>query len=249
MKLQYRRENPALDEEVLQRQPSDAVNPMTLQGVAVKSFVILGFCVAGAMLGWWYNGTAYSEDHTLIWPVSLLTFLFVGVFGMVWEKIVPFTGPVAAFSIGIFLGGMAKVFESEHSYIVIQALGLTASIFMAMMIIYLTRLIKPTQNFRIFVTSALSGILIYYVLNVMAKILFGIDLPLVNSNSIWGIIFTIVTIVFVSLSLVLDFDFVERCVKRKVPKYMEWYAAFGLFFTLIWLYLEIMRLLGKGRGR
>ena len=134
--------------------------------------------------------------------------------------------------------------------IVFQAILITASIFCVLLFLYKTKIIKATENFKLGIVAATGGIAIVYLVN-FAMSFFGGGLPVmdINNASVYSIGFSLVVVVIAALNLVLDFDFIEEASDMGVPKYMEWYGAFGLMVTLIWLYLEILRLLGKMSNR
>ena len=158
------------------------------------------------------------------------------------------TAPIYAILEGLFLGGISAVFESRFPGIVIQAVALTFGVLFCLLAAYTTRLIKVTQNFRLGVVAATGGIVIIYAISFIGG-LFGLNVPYIHESGIIGIGFSLFVVVIAALNLVLDFDFIESGVEQGAPKYMEWYAAFGLLVTLVWLYLEILRLLAKLRGR
>jgi uncharacterized YccA/Bax inhibitor family protein len=131
---------------------------------------------------------------------------------------------------------------------VLYAVGVTISVFVALLGIYASGVIKVTENFRLGVAAATMGVVIYYLVAWIASLL-GAQMPLIASNSLFGIGFSLVVVAIASLNLVMDFDFIERGVEQRAPKEMEWFAAFGLLVTLVWLYLEILRLIAKLQSR
>ena len=159
-----------------------------------------------------------------------------------------FTAPAYAILEGFVLGGVSAIFESQYPGIVVQAVSLTLFILLSLLFAYKSRLIKVTDNFRLGVVAATGGIaLVYFASFVLG--FFGIHIPMIHSNGLFGIGFSIFVVIIASMNLVLDFDFIEKGAASGAPKFMEWYAAFGLMVTLIWLYLEILRLLAKLRSR
>lgn len=156
------------------------------------------------------------------------------------------TAPLYAIFEGFLIGWISFWFETELNGIVLQTALLTISVFMAMLIIYLTGIIKVTENFKLMLATITGGIGLYYLGNLLINAV-GKEMPLINSTSVYGIAFSIFIIIVAALNLVWDFDFIEQGVKNKAPKYMEWYAGFGLLVTIIWLYLEILRGLAKSR--
>ena len=158
------------------------------------------------------------------------------------------TAPLYALSQGIFLGGITMIFEAQFPGIAMQALALTFGILATLLVCYKSGLILPTQNFRLMLVSAIGGIMILYLVNFVMSF-FGSTLSFLTSNSPMSIGISLIIVGVAALSLVLDFDFIEEGAEKGMPKYMEWYGAFSLMVTLIWLYLEILRLLAKMRSR
>ena len=162
------------------------------------------------------------------------------------KKWAPYT--VSGYSLleGLALGGLSRFFEMQYPGIVSQAIFLTFGILAALLIAYKTGIIKPTENFKLGVFAATGGIAIMYFISFIMSI-FGSGMSILNTNntSMLSIGISLFVVVIASLNLVLDFDFIEEGAERGAPKYMEWYGAFGLLVTLIWLYLEILRLLAK----
>ena len=156
----------------------------------------------------------------------------------------PITVPIYAILEGLFLGGISQIFEKQFPGIVTQAIILTLGILGALLIAYKTKLIKPTENFKLGVSAATGGIFLVYLINFIMGF-FGSSIPMIHESGLMGIGFSIFVVIIAALNLVLDFDFIEQGVELGAPKYMEWYGAFGLMVTLIWLYLEILRLLAK----
>jgi len=160
----------------------------------------------------------------------------------------PITAPIYAGLEGLFIGGISAFFELNYPGIVMQAIMLTFGTLAALLVVYKSGLISVTQNFRMGVAAATGGIFLIYMASFIMSF-FGAGIPLIHSSGMFGIGFSLVVIVIAALNLVLDFDFIERGSQMGVPKYMEWYGAFALIVTLIWLYIEILRLLSKLRGR
>ena len=162
----------------------------------------------------------------------------------------PVSVPIYAALEGLALGGISFVFNEMYDGIVFQAVFLTLAILASLLLAYKSRLIKPTENFKLGITAATGGIFIVYMIGFVVNI-FGGNLPILNINnsSMISIGFSLFVVIIASLNLVLDFDFIEEGAERGAPKYMEWYGAFGLLVTLIWLYIEMLHLLAKLRGR
>lgn len=155
--------------------------------------------------------------------------------------------PVYAVLEGAVIGAVSVAFEASFPGIVVQALGLTAGTLVALLAAYTSGLIKPSENFKLGVIAATGGVFLVYLAAIVLG-LFGISMPLIHDTGWAGITFSAVVVVIAALNLVLDFDFIEEGAKRGLPRYMEWYGAFSLMVTLIWLYLELLKLLAKARS-
>jgi uncharacterized YccA/Bax inhibitor family protein len=170
----------------------------------------------------------------------------VTIFKKTWSSI---TAPIYALLEGLALGGISAFFELRYPGIAFQAVGLTFGTLFVMLLAYKTGVIRATQGFKIGVIAATGGIAVFYLISMVLRAFFHFDVPVLYSSSPWGIAFSLFVVVIAALNLVLDFDMIETGVNGGAPKYMEWYGAFGLMVTLIWLYLEILRLLSKARRR
>ena len=213
---------------------------MTLDGAVNKTGILLGLCFAGAFVGW--NIPALAIPSAIIGFILALVTIFRS------PSKAGSTAPLYALVQGIFLGGITLMFESQFDGIAIQAIGLTFGILASLLVCYKSGLILPTENFRLMLGAAIGGIMILYLINFVMSF-FGSTLSFLTSNSPMSIGISFVIVAIASFSLVLDFDFIEEGAEKGMPKYMEWYGAFSLMVTLIWLYLEIIRLLAKMRSR
>ena len=181
-------------------------------------------------------------------PIGLfggMIFALITIFKKNWAM---YTAPIYAILEGLFLGGISAIFESQYPGIVIQATGLTFGTLASLLVLYKTGIIKPTENFRLMVVSATMGIALLYVVSFIMS-MFGTGIGFIHDNGIFGIGFSLFVVGIAALNLVLDFDFIEEGSEKNAPKYMEWFGAFALMVTMIWLYLEMLRLLAKLRSR
>ena len=169
----------------------------------------------------------------------------VTVFKKTWA---PVTAPAYALVEGLFLGAISSMFEARFPGIVMQAVMLTFGTLFALLLAYRSGLIKATENFKLGVAAATGGIFLLYLVS-FGMSLFGKNIPYIHESGLIGIGFSLFVVVVAALNLVLDFDFIETGVEQRAPKYMEWYAAFGLMVTLVWLYVEFLRLLSKLQSR
>ena len=248
--------NPALNEntfldvgsgQVVSRDPGQV---MTLNGTVNKTGLLLLMCVATAAYTWnMYTG---PESMGLLMPYLLVGGIggfivaLVTVFKKEWS---PITAPLYALLEGLFLGGISVFFEAQFPGIVMQAVMLTLGVLASLLLAYKSGLIRATENFKLGVVAATGGIALLYLINLGLR-LFGFEgFGFIHESSAMGIAFSVFVVIIAALNLVLDFDFIESGAEAGAPKYMEWYGAFGLVVTLIWLYLEILRLLAKLQSR
>ena len=242
-----RTSNPALNEKAFKGQVAFG-EAMTLQGTVNKTGLLLLCVVATAAWTW---GLSHSPA-----PEAAIPWMVGGIFGGFIVALVtifkanwaPFTAPIYALLEGLALGGISAMFERTYHGVAMQAVGLTFGTLFVMLLAYKTGMIRATQGFKLGVVAATGGIAVFYLVE-MALSFFHVTVPAVNGSGVVGIGFSLFVVIIAALNLVLDFDMIESGVQGGAPKYMEWYGAFGLMVTLIWLYLEILRLLGKVRRR
>jgi len=240
--------NPTLSVNTFRERSLDG-NAMTLNGTVHKTALLLIGVIATAAITW--RRTMLTEDSSSLIPYLMVGAIgglvvgFVTVFKKEWS---PITAPLYCVLQGLFLGSISAIFEQKFPGIVFQAVSLTFGTLASLLLAYQTGLIKATENFKLGVTAATGGIMMIYLINFVMSF-FGSGIPYIHESGTFGILFSLFVVVIAALNLVLDFDFIENGVEQKAPKYMEWYAAFGLLVTLIWLYLEILRLLAKMRSR
>jgi uncharacterized YccA/Bax inhibitor family protein len=223
-----------------------ADDAMTIQGTVNKTALALVILLATASYTWNLGvGDARVATFTMIGVIGGLITAVATVFKPAWAGT---TTPVYAALEGLALGGISVVFEARYPGIVSQAVFLTVGTLGALLLAYRSGVIKATENFKLGVFAATGGIALVYVIGFVMS-LFGASIPLVHSSGMFGIGFSLVVTVVAALNLVLDFDFIEQGAARGAPKHMEWYGAFGLLVTLVWLYLEMLRLLSKLQDR
>lgn len=221
-------------------------NYMTINGTVNKAFITLVILLGSAFAAWmmFFKG---QEVMPLAYGGLIVGFILALIIS--FKPVVsPYLVPVYAVAEGLFLGALSANYESLYNGITLQAALLTMAVFAALLTAYKTKLIKATENFKLGVVAATGGIMIMYLLSFVLG-LFGITIPYLHENSLIGIGISVVIVIIAALNLVLDFDFIEGGAEQGAPKYMEWYGAFGLMVTLVWLYLEILRLLSKLRSR
>ncbi|QWF18669.1 Bax inhibitor-1/YccA family protein [Lysobacter capsici] len=247
--------NPALKESTFLDLGSGAVvrggdQVMTLNGTVNKTGFLLLLTVLTAAFAW--SQVQITEQGVIgagpyIWGGAIggLVLALVTTFKKTWS---PVTAPLYALVEGFFLGAISSMFEARFPGIVIQAVMLTFGTLFALLFAYRSGLIKATENFKLGVVAATGGIALLYLVS-FALSFFNIQVPYIHQSGIIGIGFSLFVVVIAALNLVLDFDFIETGVEQGAPKYMEWYGAFGLMVTLVWLYIEFLRLLSKIQSR
>ena len=220
---------------------------MTIQGTVNKSAVLLLLVLLSSVWTWRLYYTAAGSLGVWIFGGAIGGFIvaMITVFKKQWAAM---TAPLYALLEGLVLGGISSMLEGSYPGIVIQAVGLTFGTLFGLLFAYKSGMIKATENFKLGVVSATGGIAVVYLVTMLLGF-FGIRMPYIHESGMIGIGFSLFVVIIAALNLVLDFDFIENVAAQGAPKYMEWYGAFGLMVTLIWLYIEILRLLSKMRER
>lgn len=248
--------NPALGQNTFQNLASaqyggtiDVADRMTLNGTVNKTGILLVCAIATA--AWTWHLFINSRDAATVAPLMMLGVFggficaMVTVFKKEWSAI---TAPIYALLEGLVLGGLSAVLEVRYPGLPMQAVGLTFGTLLVMLLVYRSGMIRVTQKFAIGVAAATGGIMVFYLLQMVLGF-FGIQFTAVNGSGPIGIGFSLIVVAIAALNLVLDFSFIEQGVQYGAPRYMEWYGAFGIMVTLVWLYIEILRLLTKMRSR
>jgi uncharacterized YccA/Bax inhibitor family protein len=241
--------NPAMTEAAYQRagRADTPAAVMTLQGSVAKTAFLVAILLATAAYTW---GEVSTGESGLAYGLLLAGFIggfIVALVTIFVPRFSPVTAPLYAALQGLFLGAVSAVFEAQYPGIVIQAVGLSVGVLAVMLFVYGTGIIRATERFKIGVVAATGAVCLVYLVDIVAS-LFGAPLPFIHETGVVGILFSLVVVVIAAMNLVLDFDFIQQGVSRQAPKYMEWYGGFSLLVTLIWMYLEILRLLAKIRG-
>jgi uncharacterized YccA/Bax inhibitor family protein len=245
--------NPALSSSTFESFDSFGVertNAMTLQGTATKTGMLLFLLATSAGYSWLeLRGAGGFQAVMPQFLGGMIVALLAGVVLWFKREWAPVLAPVYAVAEGLVLGVLSAVFEARFQGIVLQAVCLTFGTLFSLLTAYKTGLIKATENFKLGVFAATGAVAILYLVNAI-MFFFKVDgVGFLHSSSPLAIGINAVIVVIAALNLVLDFDFVEEGVNRGAPKYMEWYAGYGLLVTLVWLYIEILRLLSKLHSR
>jgi uncharacterized YccA/Bax inhibitor family protein len=240
--------NPALNVNSFRVDQAVSGEAMTLAGTVNKTGILLICVVATAAWSWSRFFRASTSDAALPLGIGLVGGFVVAMVTIFKKEWSPITAPLYALLEGLALGGISAMFERRYHGIAIQAVGLTFGTLFVLLMAYQSGVIRVTEKFKLGVVAATGGIAVFYLAQFVLGF-FGVHFAALNGSGLLGIGFSVVVVIVAALNLVLDFDFIESGVSAGAPKYMEWYGAFGLIVTLVWLYLEILRLLSKINGR
>lgn len=227
--------------------PSLVSASMTIQGVVLKTAILLLIALGTAGFTWFKVIAEGGRDLGAALPWffgGLLVSAIVSLIMFFKPAASPILAPVYAAGEGLFLGGVSAIFESRYPGIVAQAVGCTFGTLAGLLLAYQSGLIRATENFRLGMAAAMGGICLVYLVSLIGGF-FGFTIPYIHTSGVIGIGFSVFVVIVAALNLVLDFDHIERATEQRFPRYMEWYCAFGLMVTLVWLYLELLRLLAK----
>lgn len=234
--------NPTLNQKTFSSIGVSA-EPMTISGAVNKSFLLL--VLLGISAGFAWMQPMLAGVFMLLGGIGGFVLAMVIIFKKEWS---PTIAPFYAVLEGLVLGAISALMNAKYPGIAFQAIFLTFATLASLLFAYKTGIIKATQNFKLGVFAATGGIAIFYVISMILGF-FKVNVPLIYSASPMGIGFSFFVVVIAALNLVIDFDFIEQGANRGAPKYMEWYGAFALMVTLVWLYIEILNLLSKSRRR
>ncbi|AER57057.1 Bax inhibitor-1/YccA family protein [Pseudoxanthomonas spadix] len=252
--------NPALKQSTFLDLSSGAVvardaGAMTLSGTVNKTGLLLLLTVLTAAFAWSQSIVTGADGQAAIaqgvagymigGAIGGFILALITIFKKTWA---PITAPLYALVEGFFLGSISAMYEFRFNGIVFQAVLLTFGTLFALLFAYRSGLIRATENFKLGVAAATGGIFLVYLATMILGF-FNVNIPFIHESGLVGIGFSLFVVVIAALNLVLDFDFIENGIEQGAPKYMEWYGAFGLMVTLVWLYIEFLRLLSKLQSR
>ncbi len=251
-----RSSNPALSADVFRIEATTYSHAMTLQGTVTKTGILLALTVGAAAVAWMQISRVVAQGGMeqalqrvqtlcLVGGIGGLIFAIITIFK---PAVAPYTSPIYAVLEGVLLGSISMLANSYYPDIVPQAVGLTFGTLAALLLAYTSGVIRATERFKAGVIAATGAIFLVYMATFVLSF-FGVAIPYIHGSGLIGIGFSGFVVVIAALNLVLDFDFIEQGVARGAPKYMEWYGAFGLLVTLVWLYISILRLLMKLQSR
>ncbi|MFA7658457.1 MAG: Bax inhibitor-1/YccA family protein [Candidatus Gastranaerophilaceae bacterium] len=240
--------NPVFNQNLMERDTVLDSEPMTINGAINKSFVLFALLLAASLIVWDLFFKGYTDKVAMLGMTGFVTSIISFIVIMFNRKVIGIAAPVYAVSEGLLLGAISAMIEARYPGIAIQAIGLTFMALFSMLFLYKIGAIKCTDKFRstIFIsTLSIAGI---YLINLIGSF-FGMQIPQIFTSSAIGIGFSLLVVGIASLNLIIDFDFIERGAQSMLGKSYEWYGAFGLMVTLVWLYIEILNLLMKLRER
>lgn len=224
----------------------ESANHATVGGTVIKTLILLVLVITAGVFSWQSAGSMTGSIGLAITGASIAALIF-GITASFVPRLSPIMAPLYALAEGYLLGAVSRWANDAYGGIVVQAIALTGVIFFVTLFLYQTRIVRVTEKFKSVVIIATVGIFFYYLL-AFGLGLFGVQAPLIYNTGTWGIVFSLAIIFIAALNLLLDFNLVETAAAKKAPKVFEWYGAFALMVTLVWLYLEVLRLLGNARN-
>lgn len=222
--------------------------PMTVSGAINKTLVLIICALIPAAAVWFLASINYIDKVSMIMTIGIIVGLISAFVIIFKNNTAPYLAPVYAFAEGAFLGGISVMLEARFPGIAIQAVTLTFGALLAMLALFRFKIVQATQQFKSTIFSAMCAIMVMYLVAIVASF-FGVQLPFIYSGGPFGIAISVIICLVAAFSLIIDFDFIEKGAENMLPKYYEWYGAFGLMVTLVWLYMEILRLLSKIKDR
>ncbi len=240
--------NPVFSDNLTGSIPTAIGVPMTIQGALTKLLILCSIMAVSGFVVWQQFALGYLDKVNILMMTGLIVGLIVGFVIIFKQNLAPVLSPVYAFAEGALLGGMSAFFETKFPGIVMQAVALTFMAIFSMAILYKAGIIKATEKFRSTLIIATFSIFILYMVGFIASF-FGVMVPAFYSATPIGIAFSVIVTIVASLNLIIDFDFIEQGAARLLPQSYEWYGAFGLLITIVWVYIEMLRLLSKLRER
>ena len=240
--------NPVFNQSVIDKDRVIDSEPMTINGAINKTFILFAILLSASLVVWDLVFKGFTDKAMMLGLVGFVTSIISFIVIMVNRKVIAIAAPIYAASEGLLLGGISAMIEARYPGIAIQAIALTFACLFSMLFLYRIGAIKCTEKFRSVLFISTLSILGIYVINLIGSF-FGLQVPQIFTASTFGIGFSLLVVGIASLNLIIDFDFIERGAQSMLGKNYEWYGAFGLMVTLVWLYIEILNLLSKLRER
>jgi len=239
----------AADATLVQQSPivTGADRAMTIGGTAGKTGVLLALVLISGAWGWnQIDPVGGTVDIPGWWWIVMIAAFVLAIVTAFKPAIAIVTGPLYAIAMGVVIGAISHIYDAQFDGIVLQAILATAAVFIVMLVLFVTRTIKVTNRLRGVIIGATFGIMLFYLASILMSF-FGVNIPLVWDSGAFGIGFSVLVVGIAAFNLMLDFDLIERGVEAGAPRSYEWYGAFGLMVTIIWLYIEMLRLISKVR--
>lgn len=247
--------NPTLTDKIFNRSlelDAQLQGTMTVKGALNKFGFMMLMLFAGAAFNWHLLYEHKESTMNMLMMVGIFGGLITGLAISFKPNWAPFLAPLYALLEGLFIGGISAVlneaFAKAYPGLIMQAVGLTFGVAFAMFILYNFRIIKATERFKSVVMTATLGIAIFYLITLVLNF-FGVNVGFMQDSSMLSIGISLFIVAIAALNLILDFDMIEQGAAHGAPKFMEWYGAFGLMVTIVWLYIEILKLLSKLASR
>lgn len=240
--------NPVFSQNAVERERVLDSEPMTVNGAINKTFVLFVLLLGSSLVVWDMFFKGYTDKVAMLSMVGFVASIISFIVIMFNRKAIAIAAPVYAVSEGLLLGGISAMFEKSYPGIAIQAIGATFAALFSLLFLYRVGAIRCTDKFRSVILISTLSIAGIYLINLIGSF-FGMHVPQIMTSSNIGIAFSSVVVVIAALNLIIDFDFIERGAQGMLGKSYEWYGAFGLMVTLVWLYIEILNLLAKLRDR
>ena len=234
--------NPVLNEKSFS-QFGYSENAMTINGVINKSFILWLVLAVGAYFGWTHPAMVMG----MFWLIFIVTFVLCLLISFN-KQTAPYFSPIYAFCEGLFLGALTLFFEKKYPGIAVNAVFLTVCDLFCMLALFKSGKIRATKKFYVIISASTLAICLLYLFDIIMASFGGAGIPAITSSGPVGILFSVIVVLIASLNLIIDFDIIQKGVSRGAPKYMEWYGSFALMVTLVWIYLEMIRLLSKIRN-
>lgn len=240
--------NPVLNENFLENERVLQGEPMTVNGAIAKSFTLFGVLLLAAAFTWYLMASGYTDMAAMFSIGGAIVGFVMAMIIIFTRKAMSVLTPIYAICEGFFVGGISAMFEASYSGIVFQAVTATFAAVFSMLALYRVGAIKATEKFRSVILISTMSIAVIYLIQIIASF-FGRGVPQIFTASNLGILFSLFVAAIAALNLILDFDFIERGAESMLEKQYEWYGAFGLMVTVVWLYIELLKLLAKLNSR
>ena len=240
--------NPVLNEKFLENERVLQGEPMSINGSISKSFILFGILLVAAAYTWFLMASGYTDMAGMLAVGGAIAGFILALVIIFTRKAMHVLTPLYAICEGFFVGGISAMFEASYSGIVFQAVTATFAAVFSMLALYRTGLIRATEKFRSVILISTMSIAVIYLIQIIASF-FGRGIPQIFTSSNLGILFSLFVVAIAALNLILDFDFIERGSQAMLEKQYEWYGAFGLMVTVVWLYIELLQLLAKLNSR